>query len=67
MSVLVESAAVVAVLVKKSIQAAAAASSGVAMACHPQAVLKSTASLVLCLLPVGPRHAKVLMLSDFSI
>lgn len=67
MSVLVESAAGVAVLVKKSIQAAAAASSGVAMACHPQAVLKSTASLVLCPLPVGPRHAKLLTLSDFSI
>lgn len=48
-------------------QAVIAASSDVAMALRPQAVLEMPGSLVLCPLPVGPRHVKVFMLNDFSI
>ena len=54
-------------LVKKSMQAVIAASSDVAMACRPQAVLKMPGSLVPCPLPVGARHVKLFMLNGFSI
>lgn len=54
-------------LVKKSMQTVIAASSGVATARCPQAVLKMPGSLVPCPLPVGPRHVKVFTLNDFSI
>lgn len=54
-------------MVKKSMQSVIAASSNVAMAHCPQAVLKMPESLVPCPLPVGPRHVKVFMLNDFSI
>lgn len=46
-------------LVKKSMQSVIAASSNVAMAHCPKAVLKMPGSLVPCPLPVGPRHVKV--------
>lgn len=54
-------------LVKKSMQAVIPASSDIALACRPQAVLKTPGSLVPCPLPVGLRHVKVFMLNDFSI
>lgn len=42
-----------------------AASSDIALARCPQAVLKMPGSLVPCPLPVGLRHVKVFTLNDF--